>query len=67
MYEINPTATWRERHLALLHEAEERRHTRQMRRVRRLKSSRGGSRPRAAALELAISSWKRTSVPFFRA
>jgi hypothetical protein len=67
MYEINPTEAWRERHLALIHEAEERRHTRQMRRARRRKSSRDGSRPRAAALELAISSWKRTSVPFFRA
>jgi hypothetical protein len=67
MYEIYPTALLRERQLALLREAEERRHARRIRRARRRQSSRDGSRPRTAALKRAISWWGRTSVPFFRA
>ena len=60
MYQINPTEVWRERHLALLREAEERRHARQM-------SPRAGSQPHTAGLGRVIASWGRTNVPFFRA
>ena len=67
MYEIFPTEVWRERHLALLREAEERRHVRQMRRSRSQRYSQTGSQPRAVALGRVIASWGRTSVPFFRA
>jgi hypothetical protein len=66
MYQINPTEVWRERHLALLREAEERRHARQIRRARRRLSTRDGSRPRTAGLGRVIASWGRTNVPFFR-
>ena len=67
MHYIHLTEIWRERHLALLREAEERRHVRQLRRTRRRKSSRDGSRSRTVALRRVIDSWGRTSVPFFRA
>ncbi|HLL97941.1 MAG TPA: hypothetical protein VK276_02630 [Rubrobacteraceae bacterium] len=67
MYQINPTEVWRERHLALLREAEERRHARQMRRAPRQMSPRAGSQPHTAGLGRVIASWGRTNVPFFRA
>jgi hypothetical protein len=67
MYDIHSTEVWRERHISLLREAEERRHVRQLRRTHRRKSSREGSRSRTAALGRVIDSWGRTSVPFFRA
>jgi hypothetical protein len=66
MYYFHPTKDWRERHIALLREAEERRHVRQLRRTRRRKSSRDGIRSHTAALGRVIASWGRTSVPFFR-
>ena len=66
MYYIHPTEVWRERHFALLREAEERRQVRQFRKTRRRKSSRDGSRSHTAALGRVIDSWGRTSVPFFR-
>jgi len=52
MYQIHPTEVWRERQLALLREAEDRRLAR---------------RRRAAGLGRAIASLGRTNVPFFRA
>ena len=67
MHYIHPTEVWRERDIALLREAEERRHVRQLRTTRRWKSSRDGSRSHTAALGRVIDSWGRTSVPFFRA
>jgi hypothetical protein len=67
MYQINPTEVWRERHLALLREAEERRLARRLRRARSRRSSQTGSQPRTAALGRVIASWGRTNVPFFRA
>jgi hypothetical protein len=67
MHYIHPTEVWRERDIALLREAEERRHVRQLRTTRRRKSSRDGSRSHTAALGRVIDSWGRTSVPFFRA
>jgi hypothetical protein len=67
MYQINPTEVWRERHLALLREAEERRHARQMRRAHSRKSPQAGSQLRTAGLGRVIASWGRTNVPFFRA
>jgi hypothetical protein len=66
MYQINPTEVWRERHLALLREAEERRLARRLRRARSRRSSQTGSR-RAAGLGRVVASWGRTNVPFFRA
>lgn len=59
MYQTNPTEMFRERQLALLREAEERRLARKL-------SPRDGRR-RMAAFRRAISLWGRTGVPFFRA
>jgi hypothetical protein len=56
MYYIHPTEVWRERDIALLREAEERRHVRQLRTTRRRKSSRDGSRSHTAALGRVIDS-----------
>jgi hypothetical protein len=67
MYQTNPTEVWRERHLALLREADERRLVRRLRRPRLRRSSQTGSQPRTAALGRVIASWGRTNVPFFRA
>jgi hypothetical protein len=66
MYYTHPTEVWREHHLALLREAAERRHSRQLRKTQRRKSSQDGSRSRTAALGRVIDSGGRTSVPFFR-
>ena len=67
MYQTNPTEVWREHHLALLREADERRLARRLRRPRSRRSSQTGSQPRTAALGRVIASWGRTNVPFFRA
>ena len=67
MYQINPTEMLRERHGALLREAEERRLARQLRwrSPRRLPLT-GSGRPGAGFLR-AVASWGGTSIPFFRA
>jgi hypothetical protein len=67
MYQTNPTEVWREHHLALLREADERRLARRLRRPRLRRSSQTGSQQRTAALGRVIASWGRTNVPFFRA
>jgi len=67
MYQINPTEVWREHHLALLREADERRLARRLPRPRSRRFSQTGSQPRRAALGRVIASWGRTNVPFFRA
>ena len=67
MYESYPTEVWRERHLALLREADERRLARRLRRPRSRRHSQTGSQPRTAAVGRVIASWGRTNVPFFRA
>ena len=65
MHQTNPTETFRERQLALLREAEERRLARRLRRARSKRSPR--SDRRAAGLLRAIALWGRTGIPFFRA
>jgi urease accessory protein UreF len=67
MYQINPTEMFRERQLALLREAEERRLARRLRASRPRRSSRTESRRIGAGFRRAIASWERTSIPFFRA
>jgi hypothetical protein len=67
MYQTNLTEMFRERQLALLREAEDRRLARRLRGTRPQRSSRTG-RPRpGAGFRRAIASWGRTSIPFFRA
>ena len=66
MYHHNPTEMWRERQIALLREAEHRRLVRQLREGRPWASPAVGGR-RLAALGRAISLWRRTVAPFFRA
>jgi hypothetical protein len=65
MHQTNPTEMFRERQLALLREAEERRI------ARRLRAARSKGHPRSerrmAGLLRAIDLWGRTSTPFFRA
>jgi hypothetical protein len=65
MHQTNPTEMVRERHLALLREAEERRITRRLRTAR----SKGHlwSDRRMAGFWRAVALWGRTSIPFFRA
>ena len=73
MHQTNPTTEmFRERQLALLREAEERRLARRLRRARSKGRSKGRSgRPwserRAAGFRRAIALWGRTGTPFFRA
>jgi hypothetical protein len=68
MYQTNLTEMFRERQLALLREAEDRRLARRLRAVRPQRSSRTESRrPGAGLFRRAIASWGRTSIPFFRA
>jgi hypothetical protein len=63
MHQTNLTEMFRERHLALLHEAEDRRL------ARRLRAARSKARPRSdrrmAGFKRAVASWGRTSIPFF--
>ena len=63
MNQINATEMLRERHLALLHEADDRRL------VRRLRAARLKGRPRSdrrmAGFERAIALWGRIGIPFF--
>jgi hypothetical protein len=63
MHQTNPTEMFRERQLALLREAEERRI------ARRLRAARSKGHPRSerrmAGLLWAIALWGRTSTPFF--
>jgi hypothetical protein len=63
MHQTNPTEMFRERHLALLREAEDRRLT------RRLRAARSKGHPqsdrRMAGPERAIALWGRISIPFF--
>jgi hypothetical protein len=65
MYQTNPTEIFRERQLALLREADDRRL------ARRLRAARSKERPRSerrmAGFRQAIALWGQTSVPFFRA
>ncbi len=65
MHQTNPTKMDRERQLALLREAEERRLARQLRAAR----SKGHPRSerRMARFRRAIALWGRTSNPFFEA
>jgi hypothetical protein len=66
MYHHNPSEVWRERQIALLREAEHRRIVRQLREGRPGASPAVGAR-RLAALGPAISVWRRTVAPLFRA
>jgi hypothetical protein len=66
MYHHNPSEVWRERQIALLREAEHRRLVRQLREGCLWASPVVGAR-RLAALGPAISLWRRTVAPFFRA
>ena len=63
MYQTNPTEMFRERQLALLREAEDRRLARRLREAH----SKGHPRSerRMAGFERAIALWGRTSIPFF--
>ncbi len=67
MYQTNLTEMFRERQLALLREAENRRLARQLRVTRSQESSRSGDGRPGAGFRRAIASWGRTSIPFFRA
>ena len=60
MHQTNPTEMLRERHLALLREAEDRRLAQRLRKAR-LKER------RMAGFQRAITLWGQTSAPFFRA
>jgi hypothetical protein len=62
MYQSNPTEILRERHLALLRAAEDRRLARRLRAAR--KEGRHQSERRLAVLERAIALWGRISIPF---
>jgi hypothetical protein len=65
MHQTNLTEMVRERHLALLREAEDRRIT------RRLRAAHSKGHPRSdrrmAGFRRAVALWGRTSIPFFRA
>jgi urease accessory protein UreF len=71
MYQTNLTEMFRERQLALLREAEDRRLARRLARrlraARPQRSSRTESRRPGAGFRRTIASWERTSIPFFRA
>jgi hypothetical protein len=64
MYQTNPTEMFRERQLALLREAQERRLARSTRTAPRNPRSEGR---RMAELRRAIALWGQASTPFFRA
>ncbi len=65
MHQTNSTEMFREHHLALLREAEDRRI------ARRLRTARSKGHPRSdgrmAGFRRAIALWGRTGIPFFRA
>jgi hypothetical protein len=63
--QTNPTETFRERQLALLHEGKERLLARRLRRAR--SKGRPRSDRRVAGFRRAIALWGRTTIPFFRA
>jgi hypothetical protein len=65
MYHTNPTEMFRDRHLALLREAENRRLARRPRAAHSKRSPR--SDQRMAGFRQAVALWRRTSIPFFRA
>jgi hypothetical protein len=65
MYQTYPTEMFRERQLALLREAEQRRIARGLRAARSKGHPR--SEPRLAAFRRAIALWGRISTPFFSA
>jgi hypothetical protein len=66
-HQFNPTELWRERQLALLREAQDRRLTRRLRKAHTKRGS--GSRHEGwlARLGRTTALWERTAVPFFRA
>ena len=68
MYQqTNPTELFRERHLALLREAEERRLARRLRAARSKEEEHPRSaRRKAFDFERAIALWGRANIPFFR-
>jgi hypothetical protein len=63
MHQTNPTEMFRERHLALLREAQNRHLARQLRAAR--SKERPRSDRRMAGFERAIALWGRVSTPFF--
>ncbi len=63
MLQTNPTEMLRERHLALLHEAEGRRLARRSKAAR--SKGRTRSERRMSGFERAVALWGRTSIPFF--
>jgi hypothetical protein len=65
MYQINPTEMVRERQVALLREADERRLARRLRASGPRRSLRTESL--GAGFRRAVASWGETSIPFFRA
>jgi hypothetical protein len=65
MHQTNPTEMFRERHLALVREAEDRRRARGLRAAHSKRSPR--SDQRMAGFRRAIGLWGRTSPPFFSA
>ena len=68
MHQTNPTEMFRERQLALLREAEDRRRARRLRAAHSKRSPRSDQRMAGmAGFRRAIGLWGRTSTPFFRA
>jgi hypothetical protein len=67
MHQTNLTEVFRERQLAPLTEAEERRLARQLRAADRSKGHPRSDERHMAGLLRAIALWGRTSTPFFRA
>ena len=65
MHQTNPTEMFRERQLALLREAEDRRPARRLRAAHSKRSPR--SDQRMAVFRRAVALWRGTSIPFFRA
>jgi hypothetical protein len=65
MHHTNPTEMFRERHLALVREAEHRRRARRLRAAHSKRSPR--SEQRMAGFRQAVALWGRISTPFFRA
>jgi hypothetical protein len=65
MHQTNPTEMFRERQLALLREAEDRRRARRLRAAHSKRSPR--SDQRKAGFRRAVALWGRISTPFLRA
>jgi hypothetical protein len=72
-HHANPTEMWRERQLALLREAEDRRLARRLRKARKAhmahtkRGFRSWHEGWTVRLRRMTTSWGRTAVPFFRA